>query len=148
MFEIESPFKIKGIPLKPELSGRQKVDETLIQTLAAIMAFDGEGRRLLTCALNGSLNAVSPPVSSITNHVSSQPVQDITFGDIPVTEVMVMACPTNNGDVWVNVGAAAGVDTGWPLKAGSHIKLSINNMAELNLHVITFADMVIIVRAG
>ncbi len=148
MFEIEIPFPLKGIPVKPELRGRQKVDETLIQSLSALMGFDGEARRLLTCALAGSLHTVSPPVTSITNHISSQPVEDITFGDIPVTEVMIRACPTNVGDVWVNVGAAAGVDTGWQLGAGDHIKLSLNNLSELNLHVITFADMVIIVRAG
>ncbi len=148
MFEIDRPFPIKGLPFKPELTGRPKVDEKLIMTLATLMGWDGESRRLLTCALRGSLHSVSPPVSSITNHVSSQPVEDITFGDIPVTEVMIRACPTNVGDVWVNVGAAAGVDTGWQLDAGDHLKISLNNLSELNLHVITFADMVTIVRAG
>jgi len=146
MFEIQTPFTIRGIPLKPELSGRQKVDETLIQTLSALLGFDGESRRLLTCALNGSLHTVTPPLEGITNVASSSPTEGITFSEHPTTEIIVMANKNNSGDVWVNVGVVAGVDTGWLLAPGDHVQFSINNMKQLHLHVVTSGDKVIILR--
>lgn len=146
MAEIERPFPLKEIPIKPEMTGRPKIDETIIQTLAAVLGWDGEARRLLTCALNGALHAVSPPVCCITNKATSGAGENITFGDIPTTEVMVMANKNNSGDVWVNIGTAAAVDTGWLLDAGDYVQLSINNMRDLKLHVVTSGDKVIILR--
>lgn len=146
MSEIQIPFPLKGIPLKPEMTGRVKIDETMIQTLAALCGWDGEARRLLTCALNGALHTASPPVCCIVNKESTGATEDITFGDIPTTEVMVMAHPTNGGDVWVNIGVAAGVDVGWYLDAGDYVQFSINNMSELRLHIVTSGDKVAILR--
>lgn len=146
MREIQIPFPISGIPLKPELSGRQKLDETIIQSLSAIMGFDGQSRRLLTCALNGSLHTIAPPVSAIVNVLGSGASDDITFSSTPTSEVMIQANPGNSGDVWVNIGAAAAVDTGWPLDAGDIISLSINNLKDLQLHIISSGDKVIIIR--
>ena len=148
MFEIQTPFTIKGIPLKPELSGRQKVDEVLTQTLAALMGYDGEARRLLTCALNGSLHTISPPVSTITNVVSTGATEDVGFDDTPCSEVMIMSNPANTGNVWVNVLLAAAIDTGWVLGPGEMVKFSINNLRDLHLHIITSGDKVIIIQAG
>ena len=148
MFKIQIPFGLKGLALKPEIKGQQEVDEKLIQTLAALFGFDGQGRRLLTCSLSGSLHTVSPPVCCITNKVSTGPAENITFGDIPITEVMIRANPLNTGNVWVNVEAAAAVDTGWPLVPGEVIVFSINNLRDIGLHIVTSVDKVIIVRAG
>lgn len=146
MQEIQIPFPLKGIPIKPELSGRIKLDETMTQTLAALMGYDGEARRLLTCALGGSLHVVSPSVAGITNKVTTGAAEDITFSDQPTTEVMVMANGNNTGDVWVNIGAVAAIDTGWLLDAGDYLQFTINNMSELNLHVILSGDKIIILR--
>lgn len=146
MSEIQIPFPLKGIPLKPEMTGRVKVDETVIQTLAALCGWDGESRRLLSCALNGALEVTSPPATAITNKTSSGAAEDVTFGSTSTTEVMVMSNPNNSGDVWVNIGAAAAVDTGWILQAGDIINISLNNLAELRLHIVASGDKVIILR--
>ena len=146
MFEIQTPFTIKGIPLKPELKGSQKVDETIIQTLAALMGFDGEARRLLTCAINGALHTVTPPLAGITNVESTGANEDVTFSDQATTEIIVLANRNNTGDVWVMVDGAAAVDTGWLLAPGDHVQFSINDMQRLNLHIITSGDKVIILR--
>jgi len=146
MFEIQTPFSIKGIPLKPELKGSQKVDETIIQTLAALMAFDGEARRLLTCALGGSLHTISPTAKAITNTTGSGANDDITFDDTPTSEVMIMANAANSGDVWINIGAAAAVDTGWPLDAGEFVIISLNNLQDLQMRIVTDGDKIIILR--
>ncbi len=146
MFEIQRPFTIAGIPLKPEMTGRQKLDETIIQSLASIMGFDGEARCLLTCSLCGSLNTVTPSASGFINKVSTGADEDVTFEDQATSEVMILANASNTGDVWVNIGAVGAVDTGWPLDAGDMVRLSINNMQELNLHIITSGDKAIILR--
>lgn len=148
MLEIQSPFGIKGIPLKPELKGRLKVDETLIQTLAALMAFDGESRRLLTCALGGSLHTVTPAVTEILNLLSTQSFDNFTFEDISVTEVMIMAGVLNSGLIWVNVGVAAAANVGWRLEAGDIVRFSINSMKELYLQITSNGDRVQIMKAG
>lgn len=146
MSEIQIPFPLKGVPLKPELKGRIKIDETMIQTLSALCGWDGEARRLITCSLNGSLHITSPPVCCIVNKVSTGAAEHITFSDLPITEVIVKANPKNTGDIWLNVGAAAGVDVGYPLAPGDWLNISINNMAELRLYVVTSGDNAIIVR--
>jgi len=146
MFEIQIPFSLSGIPLKPEMTGRMKVDDTMIQTLAALCGWDGQARRLLTCAVNGALHVTTPPAKAIVNSASTGNNENITFTDEPTTEVMIISNPNNTGDVWVNIGAAGVVDTGWPLQPGDVVNLSINNMTELNLFVVTSGDKVITVR--
>lgn len=146
MFEIKIPFPIKGVPLKPELIGSVKLDETAIQTLAALLGWDGESRRLLTCALNGSLHTIAPTVKAIINTTGSGANDDITFSDTPTSEVMIMANPANSGDVWINIGAAAAVDTGWPLDAGDMLIVSVNNLQDLQMRIISDGDKTILIQ--
>lgn len=146
MFEIDRSLPLKEIPLKPEMSKRIKLDETMLQTLALLMGFDGEARRMLRCTLSGDLFTASPPACCIVNKVTEGTEHNITFGDTPTTEVMVMAHPSNSGDVWVNLDAAAAVDTGWYLDAGDYVQLSIDNMSRLRLNTTTIGDKVIILR--
>ena len=146
MPELEIPFPLKGLPLKPEIKGRQKIDDVLIQSLSTLLGWDGEGRRLLKCSLSGSLRMTTPPICCVTNKVTSGEEHNITFSNIPTTEVMILANPNNAGDVWANLGEAAGVDTGWPLCAGDWLKVSINNMNVLRLFTVDIGDKVIIIR--
>lgn len=146
MFDILRPFRLKDIPLKPEMTGRLKLDETILQTLAALMAYDGEARKLLRCTLAGDLFMASPPVCCIVNKQTSGEEKNITFGDLPTTEIMIMADAGNSGEVWVNVDNDAGDNTGWFLDAGDYIQFSIENMSRLRLHTTTIGDRVIILR--
>lgn len=144
MPEIQIPFPIKELPLKPEMTGRVKVDDTLIQSLSALLAYDGEGRRLLRCSLTGSLRITSPVVAGITNKQTSGDEHNITFSDTPTTEVFVIAHPDNGHKVWLNVGKAAAADDGWPLDAGDFLNISINNLLSLRLHTVLIGDRVIV----
>lgn len=146
MFEILRSFPMNGIPTKPEMTGRPKVDETIIQTLASIMGWDGESRRLINCAVNGALHTVAPTAKAIINTTGSGANDDITFSDTPTSEVMIMANPNNSGDVWFNIGAAAAVDTGWPLDAGDIVIISINNLRDLQMRIVTSGDKTIIIQ--
>ncbi len=146
MYKIQLPFPIKGIPMKPELAGQQTVDDKIIQTLATLLGWNGESRRLITCAINGALHTVTPPLAGITNVASSGANEDVTFSEQATTEIIVMANKSNSGDVWVNLDALAVVDTGWPLDAGDNVQFSINNMQRLNLLIVTSGDKVVILR--
>jgi len=57
-----------------------------------------------------------------------------------------MACPTNGGDVWIQVGKVAAVDDGWYLDAGDYVKLSVNNLSVLDILLITNGDMITIMQ--
>lgn len=145
MQDLQISFPLKDLPLKPEITGRIKVDETLIQTLSALMGYDGEGRRLLKCALSGSLRITSPIVKGIANKVTSNAEHNITFSDVPTTEVLVTANPDNVSRVWLNIGTPAGVDTGWPLDAGDFINISLDNLQSLRLYTASIGDKVSVV---
>jgi len=146
MFEIDRPFPVIGLPFKPELTGRPKVDEKLIMTIATLMGWDGEARRLLNCGVGGALQTIAPIAKAIVNVTGSGANDDKTFDDDPTSEVMIMADAANSGDIWVNVGASAAVDTGWPLDAGDVVILSINNMQQLQARIITSGDKLIILK--
>jgi len=144
--EIQIPFPLKDVPLKPEMTGRVKIDETMVQTLAAVLGWDGEARRLLTCALSGSLHTTTPPVDGIINGVSTGAAEDVQLPARQITEIMIIADKSNGGDIWVNIGAAAAVNTGWPLDAGDSVVLSVNNQNLVHLHIVTSGDRYHIMR--
>jgi len=146
MSEIQIPFPLKGIPLKPEMTGRVKVDEVLIQTLAALCGWDGEARRLLKSSLSGSLNVTSPVVEAIAHYTAGDTNDVITFSPVETTEVMVKSHPSNTGLVWVNVKTTPTTANSWPLAAGDYINLSINNMADLQLLIAVNGEKAIILR--
>ena len=146
MLKIKRPFPIKDLFLDPELKQSLEVDEKIQQTLAAMLGWDGESRRLLTCGVGGALHSMSPTAIGVTNSVSSGADEDITYGDIPTSEVMVRANALNTSWLWVNVGAVGGVDIGWPLSPGETITLSLNNMNQLNVNVVTSGDKAIVLR--
>ena len=147
MPEIQIPFPLKGIPIKPEMTGRVKLDETMIQTLSALCGYDGEARRLLTCALNGSLHVTNPPVCDIINKTAVGDAEAVTFSSTPTTEILILANPKNTGDIWANLNAAADVDTGFPLSPGDWLNVSLNNMQDLQLYIALTGDKVIILRS-
>ena len=145
MSEILKSLTFEDLPTRPPLKGRPRLSEDLQQTVSLLSGWDGATRRLVRCSPTGVLHAVSPPVKGIINKVSTGATENVTFDDIETSEIMVFANANNSGDIWVNLGANGGVDTGYPLDAGDYIILSINNLNRLYLHVITSGDKAVIV---
>ena len=143
MSEIDMPFPLKGVPIKPEMKGRVKLDEVMIQTLSALCGYDGEARRLLTCSLNGSLNTASPGIDLFGHETGSGANDVITFGDIPTTEVIIRGHPDNTGLVWVTKGVTPTANNAWPLAGNDHIILSVNNMRDLQVLIVVSGEKVI-----
>ncbi len=144
MFEFQRPFPINQIPMKPEFTGRVKLDETAIQTLAALFGWDGETRRLLTCSLNGSLHTVSPPIKAFKHKKAAAIPVVITCDDIPTTEVVVRGHPDNTGLVYVDINIDPTNATSWPLAANDAITLSINNLNNIRLLMVVGEESVIL----
>ncbi len=55
---------------------------------------------------------------------------------------MIRAFPDNTGRVFVNIGAAAALNTGYPLFTGEWVNLSVNNLNGLQLYIEKNADKV------
>lgn len=145
MAEIIRSFPFDDLPTKPPIAGRPKVSDDLQQTLSTLVGWDKASRRLVYVSPSGVLFTSSPPVQGIINKVSTGATENVTFSDIPTTEIIVMANANNGGDIWVNIGGNGGVDTGFPLDAGDNLNISINNLKSLYLHIITSGDKAIIV---
>ena len=145
MPDIQIPFPITGLPLKPEMTGRVKVDEVLIQTLAALCGWDGEGRHLVRCSPNGILRVGSANAVGIYNFVSNMGGYTAIGADCPTSEAMIRAFPDNTGKSFINIGVAAALNTGYPLFTGEWVRLSVNNLNRLQLYIEKTSDRIAII---
>lgn len=135
MAEILKSLPFEDLPVKPSLVGRPRISEDLQQTLALLSGWDGSSRRLVAVSPTGIMQVASPTAKGILNILANQASYVEQGGDISTTEVLVKAHPDNVGLVWVNVGIAATVNTGFPLEAGEWVVLSVNNLRSLHLFI-------------
>jgi len=47
---------------------------------------------------------------------------------------LIKAKPTNTGTIWINIGAAAADNVGYPLDAGQYIIFSVNNLHSIHYY--------------
>ncbi len=134
MPEILIPLTFDDLPVKPPLVGRPRVSEDLQQTVALLVGWDKSTRRLVSVSPTGVLHIVSAPVKGIVNLLSAGDGTTQQGSDIDTSEVLIRADKGNEGDVWVNVGAAAAVDVGYPLDAAEWVNFSVNNLHSLHFY--------------
>jgi len=142
MLEILKPFGFKDLPTKPEIIGRPKVSDDIQQTLASLVGWDGTTRRLIHVSARGIIRVCSGRAAGIYNIVADQDAYTITCADCPASEVMLRSFPDNTGRVFLNIGAAAALNTGYPLFTGEWVKLSVNNLNSLQLYIEKNTDKV------
>lgn len=142
MYDILKPFTFDDIPTKPEIKGRPKLTEDLQQTLALLSAWDSRTRRLVRCSPTGVIRVGSARAMGVYNIVANQDGYVITCDDCPASEVMLRAFPDNSGRVFVNIGIAAALNTGYPLFTGEWVNLSVNNLNSLQLYIEKSTDKV------
>lgn len=144
MGKVRFPFDIEDFPTVPPLISIPDVTDDIQQTLATIVGFDGVARHLLRCTPAGMLQTVNPLAKKFIN-IGEQAANYLWQGeDIKCSEVVVRAGPTNQGNVWVNIYAAAAANIGWPLAGNEHIVLSLTNLSFLHLKIIAQNEKVII----
>ena len=145
MPEVLIPLTFDDLPIKPPLVGRPRISEDMQQTVALLVGWDETTRRLIRVSPTGVLYVASPRVKGIINELSTGDGDTYQGGDIKTSEVMIRAKPTNSGRVWINVGAAANDNVGYPLDSGEWVSFSINNLHTLYLYFTKAADYAIIV---
>ncbi len=144
MSEVLIPLTFDDLPVRPPLTGRPRISEDLQQTIALLVGWDKRTRRLVSVNPQGILHTGSPLVKGIINQVSTGigGVKQLT--DIETSEVMIRAKPTNGSRIWVNIGIAAAVNTGYPLDSGEWVNFSTNNLINLHFYFVAADDYVII----
>ena len=146
MPDIVVPFPFGDLPLKPDLTGKIKVSDDVIQTLSTLLGWDGSSRRLLRCSRTAILQVTSPQVRSIAHSTSTGANEVITFNDTEIAEVMVRGHPSNTGLIWVSVGETPTVNNSWPLAATGNINLSIDNLNRLQILIVTSGEKAIVIH--
>ena len=145
MPEILNPLTFEDLLTKPPLVGRPRISEDLQQTVALLVGWDKQTRRLVSVSPTGVLHVASAPVKGIKNLLSAGDGTTQQGDNVDTSEVLIRAKPTNSGRVWVNVGKAAAVDVGYPLDSGEPVTLSVNNLHSLHFYFTKSADKVSIV---
>jgi len=145
MPEVLKSLPFDDLPTKPPLTGRLRISDDLQQTLALLSGWDGATRRLVGVSPSGVVYVASPRIKGIINKKGVGDAYDCQLDDISTTEVMIRAKPTNSGRIWVNVSAAAAVDTGYPLDSGEWVVFSINNLHNIHLHFTKGDDYAIVI---
>ncbi len=140
--EIQKPFTFDDLPTKPPITGRPKVSDDLQQTIALLSSWDGVTRRLVRCSPTGVLRIGSARAIGVLNVVADQDAYTLTCPDLAVSEAMIRAFPDTTGRVFVNVGTAAALNTGYPLFTGEWVNLSVNNLNSLQLYIEKDTDKV------
>ena len=143
--EIIKPLPFEDLPTKPPLTGRPRISEDIQQTAALLVGWDKSTRRLVYVNPSGVLHTTSPPVKGIINRLSGGIGSHHQFTKIPTSEVLITAKSTNTGAIWVNVGAAADDNVGYPLETGEYVNFSINNLHSLHLFFELADDSAIVI---
>jgi len=144
MAEIIIPFPFSDLPIKPELTGRVRVSDTITQTLATLLSWDGEARRMIRASRSGSLHAVSPQFAGINRQTSVGGNETFVFPDIPTTEVIIRGHPTNGEAIWVHCSEAPSATNGYPVGATESLQISIDNLNKLRIFVVTTGNKCIV----
>jgi len=145
MSTIITPLGFEELKTKPPLSPQVRLSEDMQQTLALLAGFDGVQRHLIRTTPTGIIQVVNPLIQAIINHTSTGGNEAYQHSPQRCSEVIVRANPNNGGDIWLNVGAAAGVDTGWVLDANEQIPITVANLAHIQLLIVTSGDKVQII---
>lgn len=144
MGKPQIPLGFDDVPTKPPMSPQPLISDDIQQTLATLVCYDGETRRLVRGTKQGKLQTVNPLAALFVN-IPATVGNFLWHGDnIKCSEVIVRTDPDNAGRVWVNIFAAAAKNVGCPLDANEHIILTLNNLSHLHLKLITSGDKVIL----
>jgi len=142
MAEIIKPFTFEDLPTKPPITGRPKISDDLQQTVALLAGWDGITRRFIRCTPTGMIRVGSARALGVLNVVANIDDYVITCPDCPASEVMIRAFPDNTGRVFVNLGVAAALNTGYPLFTGEWVSFSVNNLNSVQLYIEKDTDKV------
>jgi len=143
MPDINKPMDIPELNLHPPITDKVRLSEDMQQTLALLVGYSDNKRKLLRASESGVLNVAEPQIKDIVHFTGSGANDEQVGSDTPCTEVMVMGHPDNTGIVWVRPGVTATTGNAWPLWAGDPVKFTLSNLNQLNMLMVDDGDIVI-----
>jgi len=144
MSEINVPMGLPELGLKPPISGRVRLIDDMQQSIALLMGYVDNQRKLLKILPSGVLCVASQRVDNVFHITASSGSYAYQGENIPCSEVMVMGHPDNTGRVWVRPDIAALTTNAWPLAKGEVVIFSLSNLNQLYLLIATTAEIAII----
>lgn len=135
MAKIKRAMRIPELDLQPEIKNEIRLSEDMQQTLALLTALGDNKRVVLKATESGVLNTVSPQLKEVVVVTADEDAYDWQGGDIPCTEIVVMANLDNAHRIWVRPNSAASSANGWPLDATEMFGFTLSNLNQLHINI-------------
>jgi len=144
MTEVKNPLNSTLIAGVIPLNGKSTVTPELQQVIALLAGLTNGQRKVLTCLPSGVLTVASNVLADII-HITATGTNFVYQGnDIPCSEVIIVAYPTNTGLVWFRRDTEATVNNAYPLDSLDHIKITLTNLKQLQLLIAVNGEKAII----
>lgn len=144
MPDINKPMDIPELNLQPPITGKIRLSEDMQQTLALLCGYFNGQRKLLQASEAGVLNTTSRQIKDIVVFPATSTPDTWQGGNIPCTEIAVIAGLSNGDRAWVRPYSAASAANGWPLDKGDIFGFTINNLNQLHITIQTTDDIVVV----
>jgi len=144
MGNINKPMDIPELNIKPPIDGKVRLSEDMQQTLALLVGYGDNARKVLRASESGVLNVTSARIKDIEHYTGVGANDTQTGENIPCTECLVMAHPDNTGNVWVRPDKTATVNNAWPLAGGEVVSFTVDNLKQLNMLIVVAGEKVIV----
>lgn len=144
MAKIKKALRIPELGLEPPIKSDIRLSDDMQQTLALLTAFGDNKRVVLKATDKGILQAVSPQLKDIVVLTADATPYAWQGGDVPCSEVVVVAGLDNAGRVWFRPNSAASSANGWPLDKGEIFGFTISNLNQLHVTIQTSGEIAVI----
>lgn len=147
MLRIGVPLKTPELNLQPEPEGGIELSEDMQQVLSLLTGFSKNRRIVLQSSPVGSLRTTSARIQDVV-HFTATEANDTQQGtDVPCGECLCMGHPDNASKVWVRSLAVATVSNAWPLGPGETVRISVDNMRDLQMLIVADTEKLIVAYA-
>ncbi len=133
--EIIKNLRFDDLLVKPPFGGKLRLSDDIQQTIALIIGWDGESRRMIRSSPNGIVRVCDGQAKGVLNVTADSGAYTLTPPDTPTSEIIVKAHVDNVGQVVVNIGVTASLTAGFPLDPGESVEFSVNNLSAIRLYV-------------
>lgn len=145
MSKIRISMRVDELSLKPPIEKAVELSDNMQQTLALLTALGVTGRKVLKCSESGVLYTTSPRIKDVLHFASTGANETFNCGEIPCSEVVVIAHPDNTGLIWVRPYKTASASNAIPLEAKESQSFTVDNLNQVNVKIIVSGEAVIVV---
>ncbi len=144
MAKIRTNLRIPGLNLDPPIKGYIQLSADMQQTLALLTGMGDNKRVVCRGTSAGVLQTESPQLKKIVVLTADATPYVWQGGDVPCSEVAVIAGLDNAGRVWFRPNSAASASNGWPLDKGEVFGFTISNLNQLHIKIQTTGEIAIV----